>query len=227
MTTSQSDVALAPHRPFQASTTIRIIVWSTRLVGLLTVLSVVFPFTRRRLRKPVESWLDLPVSASVAGAAVAVAAGVCLLLLATGLRRRKRRAWQIVVLVTGIISALHLLFHRGDVAGLTAIALFTALLVHRRQFTALPDPAMGKWRAVLVFVQLVVGGVGINLLILLANNKQLVGRPSFVDKLEHAALTLVGVSGPVRFRTEFLDDLTATLGLAAGLAAVLSAATSC
>ncbi|HEY0807535.1 MAG TPA: phosphatidylglycerol lysyltransferase domain-containing protein [Pseudonocardiaceae bacterium] len=221
MTTSQSDVALAPHRPFQASTTIRIIVWSTRLVGLLTVLSVVFPFTRRRLRKPVASWLDLPVSASVAGAAVAVAAGVCLLLLATGLRRRKRRAWQIAVLVTGVISALHLLLHRGDVAGLTAIALLTALLVHRRQFTALPDPAMGKWRGILVFVQLVVGGVGINLLILLANNKQLAGHPSFVDRLEHAALSLVGVSGPVRFRTEFLDDLTATLGLTSGLAAVL------
>jgi lysyl-tRNA synthetase class 2 len=206
----------------RATTTVRVLVWSTRLVGLLTLLSVVFP--HRRLRGSLAYWLGLPVQATVAGAAVAVVAGVCLLMLATGLRRRKRRAWQITVSVSVVLAAVHLLYHRSDLAGGTAIALCVALVVYRGEFTALPDPHMGRWRALLVYAQLGTAGVVVNLLLLLVNHRLELGHPTLGDRLTQAALALAGVSGPVRFRAEILDDLTATIGLVFGLGAVLLAA---
>jgi lysyl-tRNA synthetase, class II len=223
MTISESEVSAteSPRWLFRRGSTVRLIVWSTRLVGILAILSVVFPFARRRLRGPVASWLALPEQANVAGALVAVAAGFCLLLLATGLRRHKRRAWQIALLATGLIAMDHLLFHRGATAGITAIALFVGLVVHRDRFTALPDPAVGKWRALLVFAQLLTAGVVVNLLILVANHRHAIGRPSFGDELTRAVLALVGVSGPVTFHMEFLDDLSAAVGLLFGLGAAL------
>jgi hypothetical protein len=92
------------------------------------------------------------VATAVATAtAVAVAAGVGLLLLATGLRRRRRRAWQIAVLTTAVITLLGIFFHQiffhGPAASITALALLTALILKRREYGALPDPSMDKWRA--------------------------------------------------------------------------------
>ncbi|HKN99323.1 MAG TPA: hypothetical protein VJX10_19545, partial [Pseudonocardiaceae bacterium] len=75
------------------ATTVRLIAWATRLVGLLTLATVVLPVARRRFHNPLVSWFDVPVQATVAGVSIVVVAGVCLLMLATGLRRRKRRAW--------------------------------------------------------------------------------------------------------------------------------------
>jgi lysyl-tRNA synthetase class 2 len=221
MTINESEVSTSPRWLFRRGSTVRLIVWSTRLVGVLTLLSVVFPFARRRLRAPITEWLALPERANVGGALIAVAAGFCLLLLATGLRRRKRRAWQIALAASVLIAVDHLVFHRGAAAGLTAIALVIGLVVHREQFTALPDPAVGKWRALLVFVQVLVAGVVVNLLILLANHRQTLGHPSFGDQFRHSVLALVGVSGPVGFRMEFLDDLTSAVGLLFGVGAVL------
>ncbi|HEX3785996.1 MAG TPA: phosphatidylglycerol lysyltransferase domain-containing protein [Pseudonocardiaceae bacterium] len=200
--------------------TVRLICWSTRLVGLLTLGEVIF-LNHRKPRHPMTLWFDLPVEATVAAVAVAVAAGVGLLLLATGLRRRKRRAWQIAVLTTAVITVLSIFFHHGPAASITALALLIALVLKRREFAALPDPSMGKWRAIAVFVEMLVGGVVVNYLILLFNHRDLLGRPGSIPMLEHAALTLVGIEGPINFRSEFLDDATATLGLVFGIGAVL------
>jgi lysyl-tRNA synthetase, class II len=219
--TTTTDVPASPRWLLRGATTVRLLVWSTRLVGLLTLFSVVFPVGRRRLRLPLAFWLDLPVQATVAGASIAVLAGVCLLLLATGLRRRKRRAWQIVVFLAVLIAILHLLFHRGALAGLTSIGLVMALVVYRGEFSAQPDPAMGKWRALRVSVQALLAGLVVNLLILLVNHRDELNHPTFGERLDHALLTLVGVPGPIVFRHEALNDLTASIGLLSGVGAVL------
>ncbi|HKN98662.1 MAG TPA: phosphatidylglycerol lysyltransferase domain-containing protein, partial [Pseudonocardiaceae bacterium] len=214
----------SPERTLpRGATTVRIVVWSTRLVGLLTLAAVVFPVARRRFPDPLAVWFALPVQATVAGAAVAVAAGVCLVLLATGLRRRKRRAWQIAVLLTVVIAALHVVFRHGELAAGGAICLFVVLVVYRSEFTALPDPAVGRWRAVLVCGQLLLAGAAINLAILVVNHRRELGPLTLLDRVDHALLALVGVSGPVRFRAEIVNDLTATIGLVFGLGAVLLA----
>src|SRR2546428_331321 len=81
------------------------------------------------------------------------------------------------------------------------------LLANRREFQALPDPAVGRWRAIRVFLQLATSGVLINFVVLWVGHAKLAGSPSAGERLVHSVLSLVGVSGPVRFRVELLDDL--------------------
>jgi lysyl-tRNA synthetase class 2 len=221
MTVSTSESQVSPRWLLRGATTVRLIVWATRLVGLLTLAAVVFPVARRHLHDPLTTWFDLPVQATVAGEAVATVAGMCLLLLATGLKRRKGRAWQVVVVATAVIAAVHLLVHRAVVPGITAVALVIALTIHRGEFQALPDPAVSKWRALRIFLETLLAGVAINVLILEVNSKREAGHPGFDDRLTHALLSLIGTPGPIQLKTELLQDLTAAIGLGFGLGAVL------
>jgi len=201
--------------------TVRAITWATRLVGLLALASAIAPVGRRRLRPSLSEWLGLPPEATVAAGVVVLGAAVLLFMLAAGLRRRKRRAWQLALVLTALIIALHLAFrHAIGVVAATGV-LFAALVINRREFRALPDPTVGRWRAPLVFIQLAGSGVVINYLILMVGKTKLVGEPPALDRLQHSVLALIGISGPVEFRTGLLDDLTAGVGLLFGVGAVL------
>ena len=70
---------------------------ATRVAGLLAILAVALPIGRRMFRPSLANWLGLPYQAHVAALVLTAVAGVGLLMLATGLRRRKRRAWQLAV----------------------------------------------------------------------------------------------------------------------------------
>ncbi|WP_026423805.1 phosphatidylglycerol lysyltransferase domain-containing protein [Actinokineospora inagensis] len=200
--------------------TLRLLTIAARLVGLIAVVSVVLPIGRRKLRDTVGGWLDLPVEASVAAGVVVVASGVMLMMLATALRRRKRRAWQVALLVTGLIAVAHLGWGRGIGSGVTAAVLFVALFVTRRHFTAQADPVHGKWRAVAVTLQLLVTGFIVNFVLLSAAPIRFTGRTDILDRAGHSLLALAGVSGPVH-PAEWLDDLSAAIGLAFGIGALL------
>jgi len=63
---------------------------SVTLAGLMTLGSILIPAGRRSLRGHLAEWLELPQEATVAAATVALVMGVLLVLLAAGLRRRKR-----------------------------------------------------------------------------------------------------------------------------------------
>jgi len=176
---------------------VALMVWSARLVGLLTVVSAVTPVLRRRLHP--TSWFSLPLQASVTASIVVAAAGVGLVLLATGLRRRKRRAWQLGVALCVLIILSHLVGRPPLVPTVVAAVLVTGLLLTRREFTALPDP-VGRWVAMRIVVQLLVAGFGLVTVLLRVRPQLLVGRPSLGEQLTQAGLSLVGVSGPVVYR---------------------------
>ena len=192
--------------------TVRVITWSARVVGLIALASVVFPAGRVRLRGSVERWLDMPPEATLAAATIVLASGVLLLMLATGLRRRKRRAWQLALLTCALIALPHLLLWRGVGSGLTALALGVGLVVTRRHFTALPDP-VGKWRGFIVLGQLMVAGFVINMLLLTVSPRRMVLTDDLWDRVEHVLLAFIGVTGPVRFGSVWLDYLVATVGV--------------
>ncbi len=198
-----------------------LVTWATRAVGLIAVLSVVVPVMRRRLHPEVASWLGLPPTIDTAGLVLVAAAGVGLLMLATGLRRRKQRAWQVSVVLAAVLVVAHLSQRHGVPAGIVALALLVGLVVTRREFTALPDP-VGRGFALLVFGELTVAGFLLGLLLLSVRPTLLAGSPGWWARIRHAALALVAVEGPVEFRTEWLDDLTAGLGLIFGIAALLA-----
>ncbi|MFJ4104966.1 phosphatidylglycerol lysyltransferase domain-containing protein [Amycolatopsis japonica] len=202
------------------ATSVAVITWVTRLAGLLALVSVLVPAGRRTLRGHVAAWLELPHEATVGAATVALVTGVLLMLLATGLKRRKRRAWQLAVVAAALLTVSHLGLRHTLGAGLVSLALLIALIATRRYFIALPDPVTGRWRAIRVFLQLTVAGVVINFVLLsVALAPESVG-----DRLAQSTLALVGVSGPVMFPALWLEDLSAAVGLLFGIGAVLLAA---
>ncbi|WP_052120271.1 phosphatidylglycerol lysyltransferase domain-containing protein [Amycolatopsis sp. MJM2582] len=202
------------------ATTVAVITWVTRLAGLLALVSVLVPAGRRTLRGHVATWLELPHEATVGAATVALVTGVLLMLLATGLKRRKRRAWQLAVAAAALLTVSHLGLRHTLGAGLVSLALLVALIATRRYFIALPDPVTGRWRAIRVFLQLTVAGVAINFALLsVAPVDAGVG-----DRLAQSTLALIGVSGPVTFPALWLEDLSAAVGLLFGIGAVLLAA---
>ncbi|RLK60006.1 lysyl-tRNA synthetase class 2 [Actinokineospora cianjurensis] len=200
--------------------TLRLLTWSARLVGLLAVVSVVFPVGRRRLRDTVGGWLDLPTEATVASGVAVLASGVMLMMLATALRRRKRRAWQVAVGVTGLIALAHLGWRHGIGSGVTALVLCVALVATRSHFTAKADPVHGKWRALRVTAQILLAGFLANLVLLSSTPSRYTDNAPLTDRALHALLALIGVSGPVQ-PVPWLDDLSAAVGLSFGVGALL------
>lgn len=196
-------------------------VWSARLAGLLTLASLISPQLRRRLP---PGWLPIPaVAPTVTSLAASVAlaiTGVGLLLSAAGLRRRKRRAWQLGVALCVLIILSQVAGRQLLVPLVVAGVLLVELVITRRKFTALPDP-VGRLAALLVVVQLLTAGFLIVALLLLVRPSLLQGRPSLGERLAQAALSLIGVSGPVAFRALWLEDLTIGIGLTFGAGALV------
>ncbi|HWD07324.1 MAG TPA: phosphatidylglycerol lysyltransferase domain-containing protein [Amycolatopsis sp.] len=204
-------------------TTVRAITWVTRLAGLLTLLSVVVP-AGHRLRGHLAEWLELPQEATVATGSVAIVTGVVLIMLAAGLRRRKRRAWQLAVGFSVLLTLAHLGLRHAFGAGVVTVVLLVGLIANRQYFIAEPDPTTGRWRAVRVFVQLVLAGFVINVVLLSVASGRVLDPLSFPDRMAQSGLALAGVSGPAVFRGLWLEDLSAAIGLLFSIAAVLVSA---
>jgi lysyl-tRNA synthetase, class II len=184
------------------------------VIGLSDILSVIVPAWHERLRR-MHAGVVPGTLPAVAGTAVVIS-GLLLLMLSHGLRRRKRRAWQAVVVLLAFNLVIHLL-HGLNHIGLAVASLLAlgALLYFRDQFYARGDPRT-RWRALLVFCGLAVADVAIGLTyILLARG--LARDYSFPQRLQHVLYGLAGFSGPVRFipesRSDVFDVLTTGLGL--------------
>ncbi len=196
----------------------RVLTWAARAAGLLTILSLALPVLRRHLQP--ATWFGFPAQASLVDTVVVATLGIGLMMLATGLRRRKRRAWQLAVLACVLLVVSHVLGRQSIVPGVVVVVLLAGLLLTRREFTAQPDPG-GRLAAARVVVQMLLGGFVVVVLLLIARPSLVEGRPGLGEKAAQAALSLIGVSGPLRFRAEWFDDLTAGVGLAFGLAALV------
>jgi len=205
--------SLSARWPQAASRTASMVAGATWLLGILTVASALLPPDRARLRLLTEL---LPYQAADAAAAVAAALGVLLLYLAGGLRRRKHRAWVAAVVVTAVVGLSHIV--KGlDVEEATASAVVFALLLGcKSQFQAEADPG-GRKLAVRRFVQLVLLGTALGMLLLQAYSAQLVGRPSLRTQMNEVLLGLVGITGPVGFASDRAADLVGSTLLAFGL----------
>ncbi|MBH5335716.1 DUF2156 domain-containing protein [Streptomyces pactum] len=190
------------------------------LIGLLNLASGVFPRLRHsRMHALAEV---LPGAVSPLAAAASVVVGLLLLMLAHGLKRRKRRAWVAAVGLLPVAVAGQLLYRHSACGALLSLALLGVLLRHRREFSALPDPRGRRW-ALVNFV--VLGGVSVGLgwLIVAARPGTLVGSPPVRDQLLHVVQGLVGFEGPLRYTHG--DDYTVAYSLGAlGLLTVVSTA---
>ncbi|MER7173780.1 phosphatidylglycerol lysyltransferase domain-containing protein [Streptomyces mesophilus] len=189
------------------------------LIGLLDVAAGVFPrFRHSRMHALAQV---LPGALGPYAAALAICAGVLLLLLAHGLRRRKRRAWRAAVVLLPL-GALAQFTYRHSIAGVVLPLLLLALLLrHRSEFAALPDPR-SRWKALTNFLLMSVFSLGIGCVIVGTHAQRAVGEPSVAELLRHVVLGLVGMEGPV----DYYGRTSWTIGACLGALGLLTALTT-
>ena len=184
----------------------------TMLIGLSDIIAIFKPGWPHRLHK-----LNYLVPGTLTNVARSsdVIIGLLLLLLAHGLRRRKRRAWQAVAALLAFDIGIHFFHSQRIPTAVVAFLVLIALLYFRDEFYAEGDQR-NRWRALWTFVGLVVADVGIGLIfILLANG--LAENYSLSDRVWEVISGLVGVSGPVQWAPEARGDLFNILTSALGI----------
>ncbi|WP_030621750.1 phosphatidylglycerol lysyltransferase domain-containing protein [Streptomyces sclerotialus] len=189
------------------------------LIGLLDVASGVFPrFRHSRMHALAEV---LPGAVSPLAAAASIVVGLVLLLLAHGLKRRKRRVWVAAVALLPVGAVAQFAYRHSVFGAVLSLALLAYLVRHRREFAALPDPR-SRWKALLNFV--VLGGVSVALGMVIVNSHphRTVGDPSVRAELEHVVVGLFGFEGPVAF-THHVDY---TVGYSLGALGLLTLITT-
>jgi lysyl-tRNA synthetase class 2 len=112
-----------------------VLAWFVAAAGILGVLDAVTPGNRPLLFASVA-----PEHVHGVSEALVAPLGLALLVVARGLARRKRRAWQVAVLILVWLVALHLQHRFGYGAIATAIVA-VALIARRQDFDAMGDPA--------------------------------------------------------------------------------------
>ncbi len=201
--------------------------WLIRMVGLADiVLGVTAPDSHlhnRLQRLPVV----VPGTVAVLTRTADIIIGLLLLMLSHGLRRRKHRAWQqvmVLLVISALISLTHATYlitrHKEMALGVGIAFVVLALLVaagfyYRSQFYAVGDPRT-RWRALGAFAGLLAADLLIGLGYLAAPAGVSAGY-TFGQRLQTALYGLVGASGPVAFgphdlRGDFFAILTGALG---------------
>jgi lysyl-tRNA synthetase, class II len=186
----------------------------TTLLGLSDIIAVFRPDLVQKLHK-----IDylVPGTLTTVTRSADVIIGLMLLMLAHGLRRRKRRAFQAVTALLAFDIGIHFYpapLHR-IVTAIAAMVLLVALIYFRREFYAEGDPRT-RWRAGWVFAALLVADVIIGLTYMFLA-RGLVADYSVVERVQEAIYGLVGVSGPVQWVPEARGDLFSLLSAALGV----------
>ena len=188
----------------------------TFLIGLADILNILRPDLVHRLHR-FNSMIPGTLTDVTRSADVII--GLTLLMLAHGLRRRKRRAWQAVAALLAFDIAIHFIHTQRIVTAVISLVLLIALLYFRDEFYAEGDPRT-RWRATWVFVGLIVADIAIGLTyILLARG--LAEDYSFGQRVQEVIYGLVGVSGPVLWAPETRGDLFNLLTSALGIFTLL------
>jgi len=132
--------------------------------------------------------------------------GLLLLMLSHGLRRRKRRAWEAVILLLALSVLTHAVLpgrHLVPAAG--AVVLLVILWFYRKQFYAVGDPRT-RWRALRVFCALAVADVAIGVTYISVTHG-LAANYTFGQRLQSVVWNILGFGGPVQFTSETRGDL--------------------
>ena len=190
------------------------------LVGLSDILTIFKPQLVNKLHKLKPF---VPGTLTNVTRTSDVIVGLLLVLLALGLRRRKRRAWQAVLalLVFDIAIRFQHFPHlqHGMVSSVVAVLLLIALLFFHREFYAIGDPRT-RWNVVRVFALLVIADVAIGLGYLSVG--PLAHDYSLFQRLQDVGYELVGIYGPtVQWASDARGDLYHILTSALGLFTLL------
>jgi len=202
----------------QPPSTRRAVARLVQFVGLVGTAFAVLPPRHHRFSLLADL---VPTAGMLTARAATAVVGVLLIYLGAGLRRGKRRAWQLALALSLVSVGLHLV--KGGLAPMVFGGVIAALLVLKRdQFTADTDPG-NRWRAARACAMFLGAGFVVGFLEIAVRVNRLDDRPGVLRWAEHAGLGLIGVAGPVHFRHP-LGGLTVTITTGAfGLLAFASA----
>src|SRR5215469_12038446 len=184
------------------------------LIGLSDVLAIFKPAWHDRLRH-VNAFVPGTLTNVTRSADVII--GLLLVLLAHGLQRRKRRAWQAVIALLAFDIGIHFIHLPHDprvYSSIVAIVLLAVLLYFHEDFYAVGDPRT-RWTALRVFVALAVADLAIGLGYLAMG--PLDGNFPYTVRVQDVVYELVGVYGPIQWESEGRGDLYHLLTSALGL----------
>ncbi|MGD6740611.1 phosphatidylglycerol lysyltransferase domain-containing protein [Streptomyces sp. BH106] len=185
------------------------------LIGLIDVASAVSTQVRASRIERIAPYVP-GLTEGVARAA-ALVAGILLVLLARGLRRGKRRAWEAAVALLAMSALVQGLRHHAFVGAAVSALLCAALVLLRHEFHALSDPR-GRTRALGNLLLLGTISVGLGLLIVGVHADHEAGRGiSFVDRLRQVVYGLVGMAGPLTYDSDRIGDVVSASLLGLGL----------
>ncbi len=209
----QDAVIAEPARPGRLLAGVpTMIAIATVALGVIDIVNALVPERTARLHDLVNIE---PLQVAHDATAATVAAGILLVMLGHSLRRRKRRAWRAAVVLTALTAVLHVLKGLDIAEAAGSLLLCLLLLALQRQFSAIGDPR-ARWRAPVAFVGLVGVAFGVGWALLAVRDAAIIGRASAGARWSEVALGLVGVSGPLHFRSDGTTDLVyvvlATLG---------------
>jgi lysyl-tRNA synthetase, class II len=185
-------------RWWQRGTTPRSSARLVKLLGVVSVVSALVPAWRGRLDVLAEVVPPVAPAAATAGTA---AIGVLLVVLARALRRGKRRAWRLTTALAGAAVVLHLVKGLDVEEALLSAVVLVLLVLGRRHFVAAPDPRSGRTTVGVALAAAATATVLGTLLLATVDGGQAAGTTTG-QRFIHAGLGLVGVSGPVHFRTQ-------------------------
>ena len=132
--------------------------------------------------------------------------GLMLLMLSHGLRRRKRRAWELVVVLLGLSVVSHAVQPGRHIITLAiTVAVIVVLWLFRKEFYAIGDPRT-RWRAVWALGGLAVADVVIGLCYIEVT-RGLATRYSLGQRLQSVVYSIFGFNGPVHFTSETRGDV--------------------
>ena len=190
--------------------------------GLYDAITAILPSGHGRLAALVEY---VPPAGVLSARAATAVVGLLLIYLGAGLRRGKRRAWQVAVALSAAGVVLHLVKGLDVDAAAVSAAVLALLIGTRSRFSAIADPR-NRWRALVAFAGFAAAGFVLGFLEIAVRQNRLVGQPGVAQWAEEALLGLFGVSGPLQFAhplgAEAVSLTTGAFGLlACGAAAVL------
>jgi lysyl-tRNA synthetase class 2 len=188
--------------------------------GLFDALTAILPPRHGRMTALAEF---VPAAGILSARAATAVVGLLLIYLGAGLRRGKRRAWQVAVGLAGAGVVLHLAKGLDVDAAAVSGALFAMLIAVRGRFTAIADPR-NRWRALGALLGFGGAGFVLGFIEIAVRENRLLGRPGVGQWAQESLVGLVGVSGPVRFAYPIGGQTVSYTTGACGLLACCAAA---
>ena len=188
------------------------------LVGIFNVFANIFrPF--RGAANRIDSYTLVYVNSTAFS--TSLISGLLLILISRGIIRRKKRAWNLAVILLSLgISVEAFRFHIHFEHVVVNFIALILLILYRNEFYAKSDPTSKRHPIVSLLISFATFFSIGTLLLLFRHHSALIGSPTFGEILTTVLNGMVGIAGPVKFASDRVTDTVFTTLLIFGIATV-------